>query len=424
MSGDEFYMAQAIALAKKGWYTTHPNPRVGCVLVKDEHIIAQGWHQFAGQGHAEVNALADLKRSNGKASAEGATAYVTLEPCSHFGRTPPCSNALIEAGVKCVVIAMTDPNPLVAGNGIKRLQEHGLDVRVGVLETEAQALNPGFIQRMQTGKPLLRCKMAMSLDGRTAMANGESKWITAADARADVQRLRAESSAILTGIGTILADNPSMNVRSERFTAPDFIWTEGSIWAEGSICADGSILAKGSIESKTKRLRQPDRVILDTHLRIPLDAKLLSLQGQVVICTSEAAKSQVQKIQALEQKGVVIHFLNTEMVAAEERLSATELMKVLAECQYNEVLLEAGATLGGSLLKAAVVDELIIYMAAHLMGSEARGLFNIPELSQMSDRINLKIADIRAVGNDFRITAKVLPSSRTGSGEASEQTGM
>ncbi len=373
MPGDEFYMAQAIKLARKGWFTTHPNPRVGCVLVRDGEIIAQGWHQYAGQGHAEVQALADLQHNN--ATAEGATAYVTLEPCSHFGRTPPCSNALIEAGVKRVVVAMSDPNPLVSGNGIKRLKEHGIEVRVGVLDADARALNPGFIQRMETQKPRIRCKMAMSLDGRTAMSSGESQWITSPDAREDVQTLRAESSAVLTGIGTILADDPSMNVRSPRF-------------------ADNN--------------RQPDRVILDTQLRIPLDAKLLSLDGQTVICTATESKQQSRKIQALEAKGAEIYFLNTQQLGSQTVLSVNELMTVLDQRQYNEVLLEAGATLGGALLNAGVVDELIIYMAPHLMGSDARGLFNIPGLDRMSQRIQLDIRDIRAVGRDFRMTARVL----------------
>ncbi len=391
-AGDEFYMAQAIALAKKGWYTTHPNPRVGCILVRDDQVIAQGWHQFAGQGHAEVNALADLKRKND--TARGASAYVTLEPCSHFGRTPPCTDALIEAGIKRAVVAMSDPNPLVAGKGIKRLQAHGIEVRVGVLEAEAEALNPGFIQRMNTGKPLLRCKMAMSLDARTAMASGESQWITSADARADVQRLRAESSAILTGIGTVLADDPSMNVRDKRFA-----------------------------DTVSKRLRQPDRVVLDSQLRIPLDAKILHLQGQTVICTSESSKHQTRKIQALEQKGVLIYYLDSDNVAGRKVLSATALMSLLAQRQYNEILLEAGATLGGSLLKAGVVDELLVYMAPHLMGSEARGLFNIPGLDKMSERINLKINDIRAVGQDFRISAKVLQTHVMQTTEKAEQAG-
>ncbi|MCK5647757.1 MAG: bifunctional diaminohydroxyphosphoribosylaminopyrimidine deaminase/5-amino-6-(5-phosphoribosylamino)uracil reductase RibD [Gammaproteobacteria bacterium] len=364
-------MAKAISLAKKGWYSTHPNPRVGCVLVRGEQIIARGWHQYAGQGHAEVNALAQLA---GKDSAQGATAYVTLEPCSHFGKTPPCSDALIEAGIKRVVIAMVDPNPLVAGNGVKRLQDNGLEVKTGVLETEARALNPGFIQRMVSNRPAVRCKMAMSLDGRTAMASGESKWITSADAREDVQRLRAESSAILTGIGTVIADDPSMNVRSSEYR-----------------------------DDK----RQPDRIILDSQLRTPVQAKMLSLSGRTLIAASQSCQQSMhKKVHDLEYKGAAIHFLPAEKLSnGATSLSLSALMSLMAQQQYNDVLLEAGATLTGSMLQAGFVDELIIYMAPHLMGSEARGLFNLPGLDTMNKRINLNIQDIRAVGRDFRITA-------------------
>ncbi|MCN4145016.1 MAG: bifunctional diaminohydroxyphosphoribosylaminopyrimidine deaminase/5-amino-6-(5-phosphoribosylamino)uracil reductase RibD [Thiohalomonas sp.] len=385
MFTDEYYMAQAITLAKKGWYTTHPNPRVGCILVRNEQIIAQGWHQYAGQGHAEVNALAELSSGDNAQSAEvkGATAYVTLEPCSHFGKTPPCTNALIDAGVKRVVVAMTDPNPLVAGNGIRRVQENGIEVTTGVLETEARALNPGFIQRMETQRPRIRCKMAMSLDGRTAMANGESKWITAADAREDVQRLRAESSAILTGIGTVIADDPSMNVRSEK-------------------------LLEGNE-------RQPERVILDTRLNMSAQAKMLSLPGQTIILAGQEYAVQ-EKIDALEKQGAQVYLLATQEPSAKQEpsvssakhsLSLDAVMSVLTQRQYNDVLLEAGATLTGAMLQAAFADELIIYMAPHLMGSDARGLFNLPGLDSMDERINLSIQDIRAVGRDYRITATI-----------------
>jgi len=371
---DEYYMAKAIALAKKGWYSTHPNPRVGCVVVRDDKIIARGWHQYAGQGHAEVNALAALKKSS--SNAQGATAYVTLEPCSHFGKTPPCSNALIEAGIKRVVIAMVDPNPLVSGDGVRRLQENGLEVVTGVLDAEARELNPGFIQRMVKKRPRIRCKMAMSLDGRTAMASGESKWITCADAREDVQRLRAESSAILTGIGTVLADDPSMNVRSRRFA---------------------------------NTMRQPERFVLDTQLRMPVQAKMLSLPGKTLIATAQTHAEQ-KKVNELQSKGASIHFLPIQALAESgtqvmTALSLPAMLSLMAQQQYNDVLLEAGATLTGAMLQAGLVDELIIYMAAHLMGSDARGLFNLPGLDTMDKRINLDIQDIRAVGADFRITA-------------------
>ena len=369
---DEYYMAKAIELAKKGWYSTQPNPRVGCILVRDDHIIAQGWHQYAGQGHAEVNALAQLANNSNdiQGIAKGATAYVTLEPCSHFGKTPPCSEALITAGVQRVVVAMADPNPLVAGRGLKHLEEQGIAVRCGVLENESRALNLGFIQRMLVQRPNIRCKMAMSLDGRTAMANGESQWITGADAREDVQRLRAESSAILTGIGTVLVDNPAMNVRSQNYD------TMG---------------------------RQPDRVVLDSHLQIANGAKMFALSGNTIVLTHEQT-SQQEKITALSNQGVVVDFLPL----AGESLSLVALMPWLAKQQYNDVLLEAGATLTGAMLQAGLVDELIIYMAPQLMGSDARGLFNLSGLESMQDNIHLSIEDIRAVGKDYRIIAKPL----------------
>jgi len=368
MYADEYYMARAIQLAKQGWYSTHPNPRVGCVIVKNDYIIAEGWHQTAGQGHAEVNALAALKTGE---SARGATAYVTLEPCSHVGKTPPCCDALIEAGVKRVVVAMVDPNPLVAGKGIALLQKNSIEVKTGVLATQAKLLNPGFIQRMTSKRPRIYCKMGMSLDGRTAMANGESQWITSPQAREDVQRMRAESSAILTGIGTVIADDPSMNVRSEKYIGFD---------------------------------RHPERVVLDSCLRTPLDAKMLSLPGQTIILTDQAVRSSMLKKEtALLHQGALIYYLDADWKTAQ--LSLTDVMSTLIQRQYNEVLLEAGATLSGAMIQAGLVDELIIYMAPSLMGSDARGLFHLPGLSHISDQIQLEIQDIRAVGKDYRITA-------------------
>lgn len=365
MNPDIAYMQEAIQLAKKGWYTTHPNPRVGCVLVKEQRVIARGWHQYAGQGHAEVNALREAG-----ANARGATAYVTLEPCSHFGKTPPCSDALIAAGIKTVVVAMQDPNPLVAGRGIERLEKAGIPTRVGVLEAEAQALNRGFIQRMQSQRPFIRCKMGVSLDGRTALASGASQWITGADARRDVQRLRAESSAILTGIGTVLADDPSLNVRDARFPF--------------------------------KKV-QPARVVLDSQLRISAQAKMLSLAGKNYLLTLPSSLQNPHNEtlrEQLAQKGVEIIAVNS----TSNSLDLHEVVAQLGQWQFNEVLLETGPTLSGAMLKAGFIDELVIYMAPKLMGHEGRGLFNLPGMENMADCIDLKIQDIRSVGADIRIT--------------------
>lgn len=361
---DYRYMAHAIHLAERGLYTTDPNPRVGSVVVKDDVILGEGWHVRAGGPHAEVHAL----QQAGEA-ARGATLYVTLEPCSHHGRTPPCSEALIEAGIARVVVAMVDPNPMVSGNGLQQLQESGIEVEVGVLESQARALNPGFVKRMKEGRPLVRCKLAMSLDGRTAMASGESQWITGAAARRDVHFLRARSSAIITGIGTVLADDPSLNIRLDD-AEPEGGWL------------------------------QPLRVILDPHLSTPADARMLGMPGRNLIVTAED-DPEVRKQLQNDNTGVVV--LNDRI----DHIDLHGLMKMLGEMEINEVLLETGATLSGAMLQAGLIDELIIYMAPHLMGSQARGLFNLPGLEQMSQRVPLEICDIRAVGKDFRITAKV-----------------
>jgi diaminohydroxyphosphoribosylaminopyrimidine deaminase/5-amino-6-(5-phosphoribosylamino)uracil reductase len=359
------YMAYAIQLAHQGIYTTHPNPRVGCVIVKNNTIISKGYHQRTGQSHAEIVAL-----NNAPVDVKGATAYVTLEPCSHTGRTPPCAKSLITAGISKVVIAMQDPNPLVAGNGIKKLRNAGIEVIVGILEQQAQALNQGFIKRMQQGLPWVRIKMAMSLDGRTAMASGESQWITAPDARQDVQRYRASADAILTGKGTLLADDPSLNV---RLTA-DELGIEGEV-------------------------RQPVRVVLDEGLHISEQAKLLSLAGETWVYTRLAASP---KQQALEQKGAKVI-----QVAAnkDNNLQLEAVLKDLAQREINEVHVEAGQILTGALLAQGLVDELVIYMAPVLMGSDAKGLFCLPALQAMQDKIHLQIKDIRAIGQDWRIIA-------------------
>lgn len=357
---DHRYMARALQLAERGLYTTDPNPRVGCVLVRDNAIVGEGWHERAGEAHAEVHAL-----QVAGAAARGGTAYVTLEPCCHQGRTPPCSNALIKAGVSRVVVAMHDPHAQVDGGGISQLQTAGITVDSGLMEAQARQLNPGFIRRMQRGRPYVRLKLAMSLDGRTAMASGESQWITGAAARQDVQHWRARSSAILTGVGTVLADDPSMTVRLEQ--------TE----------------------------RQPLRVIVDTNLSTPPDAKILQQPGQTVIMTcseDEAARTELQNA------GAVVTAVPPD---AHNNVDLAAVLDQLGELEINELHVETGATLAGALMQAGLVDELIIYMAPTLLGDAARGLFHLPGIETMDDRLPLLIKDIRAVGEDWRITAEL-----------------
>ena len=359
-SGDDArHMARALVLAARGLYTTDPNPRVGCVLVKDGQVVGEGWHERAGEPHAEVHAL----RAAG-AAARGATAYVTLEPCCHHGRTPPCSRALIEAGVARVVAAMPDPNPRVARQGVAELERAGIRVEIGLLAAEAERLNPGFISRMTRGRPYVRVKLAASLDGRTALASGESKWITGEAARADVQRLRARSSAILTGVGTVLADDPSLTVRDIEIN------------------------------------RQPLRVVVDGNLSMRADARLLRLPGKTLVVT---AADDADYAEPLLEAGAEVMVL----AAGAGRVDLPLLMQDLAVREVNELLVEAGATVCGALLEAGVVDELVLYLAPHLLGSSARGLFNIPALESMADRVALDIVDVRAVGKDWRITAKI-----------------
>jgi len=358
-AADHQFMSRALQLAKKGIYHTAPNPNVGCVLVKDNVIVGEGWHEKAGEAHAEVNAL---KQAGSK--AEGATAYVTLEPCCHHGKTPPCSDALIKAKVKRVVAAMIDPHVKVAGKGLKQLEAAGIVVEQGLLEEQAKALNLGFIKRMQKRLPYVRCKLAMSLDGRTAMASGESKWITSAAAREDVQRLRAKSSAILTGVGTVLADNPSMTVRLQDVDT------------------------------------QPIRVVVDTNLSMPTDAKMLKQAGRTVLMTCSADEAITQ---ALTEAGADIHI----MPYCNTSVDLTSVLQQLSDMEINDVLLETGATLSGAMLQAGLIDEIIIYMAPVLMGNDARGLFALPGLESMQDKIELEITEQRVIGKDIRITAKV-----------------
>lgn len=354
---DYRYMAKALQLAKGGLYSTDPNPRVGCVLTRHGEVVGSGYHVRAGEPHAEVYALQQAGEQ-----ARGATAYVTLEPCSHQGRTPPCADALITAGVSKVVVAMQDPNPQVAGNGLRRLSEAGVAVSVGLLAAQAQALNPGFVRRMETGRPWVRVKLAMSLDGRTAMHSGQSQWITGEPARRDVQRLRARSSAILTGIATVLADDPALTVRQ----------------------LDRS-------PGEVTPLRQPLRVILDSQGRLPEQANVLQQPGRTLWVTRQPRLIRGADLlqAALNEQG---------------RVDLDWLLRHLAtQEQCNEVLVEAGAELAGALLAADLVDELVVYMAPTLLGSSARPLLHLP-LDEMSQQRRLQLTDLRQLGDDLRLT--------------------
>ncbi len=362
-------MARAIRLAWRGLYTTDPNPRVGCVLVRGGEIVGEGWHERAGDAHAEINAL----RQAGT-RAQGATCYVTLEPCCHWGRTPPCTEALIKAGVTRVVAAMQDPHPNVAGGGLTQLREAGIQVQNGLLEEEAQALNPGFIQRLVRGRPWVRCKLAMSLDGATALASGESQWITSPPARRDVQRWRARSSAILTGIGTVVRDDPSLNIRY------------------------GELLDEVPLDFN----RQPLRIILDRRLAIPVQARLLSLPGPALILCADASQP---KAKALRRAGAEV----STLPVTDRGLDLSALMADLAAREVNELQVECGARLAGSLLQDGLIDELVLYIAPKLMGEETFGLLHLPGIRTMKDCIQVEIKEIRAVGQDWRLIATIAP---------------
>lgn len=354
-------MARAIALARRGWYGTPPNPRVGCVLVREGHVIGEGWHAQAGGPHAEVNALRDAWANS--ASALGATAYVTLAPCCHHGRTPPCTQALIDAGVSRVVIGMGDPNPEAGTHSEHQLGAAGVAVTTGVLETDCRDLNPGFVLRMTQGRPRVRVKLAMSLDGRTAGADDQSQWITGGAARDDVHRLRAESGAVVTGSGTALADDPSMTVRLE------------GEW------------------------RQPLRVVLDSQLRIPASARLFSQAGRSLVLTAAEPGSAFEM---LTTAGAEVR----QVARGDHGLDLHAVRQQLADEQVNDVLIEAGPTLAGAWLDAGLVDELIIYMAPTLIGDGGRGLMTLPGVTTFAERQSLAITDMRAVGDDWRVTAR------------------
>jgi len=362
-AADHKFMARALQLAARGMNTATPNPRVGCVIVRDDNMVGEGWHQIAGKPHAEVHAL-----HAAGALARGATAYVSLEPCSHHGRTPPCAEALIEAGVARVIVAMQDPNPQVAGSGLQRLRAAGIEVLAGLLENEARELNIGFVARMTRGRPWLRMKLAASLDGKTALNNGRSQWITGEAARRDGHHWRARACAILTGIGTVLDDDPRLTVRDIETT------------------------------------RQPLRVLVDSRLQIPLTVRLLHGLGQGHAVLVAAAVEDAAKIDALRALGVEVLLLPN----AAGKVDLAQLMQALGARGINEVHVEAGTKLNGSLLREGLVDELLIYLAPLLLGDAARGMFGLPELTEMDQGKKLVWQETRRVGDDLRITARLI----------------
>jgi len=372
---DHQHMAEAIRLAWRGLYTTHPNPRVGCVLVKDGVVVGRGWHQLAGQGHAEVNAL----RQAGEL-AEGATAYVSLEPCSHHGKTPPCAETLISARVSRVVSAMEDPNPKVSGRGHQLLQEAGIETAWGLMQAQAEQVNPGFNKRMRSGLPWVVVKSAMSADGRTAMASGESQWISGPAARADVQRLRARSGAIITGVDTILADDASLTVRPPAWPEPVTGDTEWSPWHWP---VDYTPI-------------QPLRVILDSTLRTPPTAAILKQPGTTLIV---CARLDQQKVAALAAAGAEV----LQLAGADGRVDLVGLLQALARREINEVLVEAGAEVAGSFSRHNLVDRWVCYLAPKLLGSSARPVLGL-ELDSMSQAHELELLDLRQIGQDIRMT--------------------
>lgn len=362
---DAAHMAEALALAERGRYTAAPNPRVGCVIVRDGRIVGRGWHMRAGEPHAEIYALQEAGTA-----ARGATAFVTLEPCSHFGRTAPCTAGLIEAGVARVVSAMEDPNPLVSGRGFAQLRAAGVAVTNGVGEAQARALNAGFVRRMTLGRPAVMVKLAASLDGRTALASGESKWLTSPAAREDVHRLRAGAGAIVTGSGTVLADDPALTVRlpAARLQDP---------------------------AGRQLDWRQPLRVVLDARARCAPAARVFTGPGPAWWVTGAAATPA-------GPPGV----RQLTLPAPTGGIELAALLQALGEAEINDVLVEAGPVLAGALLQAGLVDTLVLYLAPHLIGDTGRGLFTLPGIERMDQRVPLQIEQIRAVGPDWRIVAR------------------
>ena len=350
-------MARALQLARMGLETTHPNPRVGCVITQDNRVVGEGWHEKTGEAHAEIKALADAG-----VEAKGGTAYVTLEPCSHTGLTPPCVEALISAQVSRVVFAIGDPNPDVNGNGFQRLQEAGIEVHSGLMATQAEDLNCGFLKRMRDGRPWVRIKLAQSMDGHIALENGSSQWISGPESRADVQHWRARSDAILTGIGTVLADDPSLNVR------------------------------------KSGVARQPARIIVDSHWRTPASARLFKLSGNVLI----AGLDEKPVADALKKSAADC----VSFPSSRGQVDLQAVLQELARRNFNEIQVEAGARLCGTLLEQGLVDELLIYQSPIILGGAAMSPFALPRLDNMDDRVHLEWVDLRQIGNDLRLRLK------------------
>ena len=370
---DHEYMAHAIQIAKQGFYTTSPNPNVGCVVVKDDKIIAEGWHKKAGTGHAEVNAFAQLSEQQ----AKGATAYVTLEPCSHFGRTPPCAALLIKSKVARVVIGMTDPNPSVAGNGIRMLEEAGIKVEQGLLEQDARALNPGFLSRMERKRPYVQLKLASSLDGKTALHNGESKWITGPSARADVQKYRALSCAIISTAKTVLRDDAALNVRNEDLTF-DY-----------------------PIDDINQEIRQPKRIILDSQNSITAEhvktLRLFASSSEVILIRKQSADDPISNdLQGIEN-------IKQAQIKYDDGFDLNELLAFAAQQEINTLWVEAGATLASSFIEQSLYDELICYLAPKIMGKNAQEMLPIGPLEHMSQVTELNLHKVTQLGNDLKL---------------------
>ncbi len=373
---DKQMMQRALFLAKKGQYSTKPNPAVGCVIVKNKKVVAEGWHSVAGKEHAEIEALNFAAEKN--IDVTGATAYLTLEPCSHKGQTGPCSDALVFAGIAKVVIAMQDPNPLVCGAGIRKLQEANVKVENGCLQEEARLLNLGFIQVMEKKLPFVRLKIASSFDGRTAMSSGESKWITGEDSRKSVHFMRARHGAVITGIGTVLADDPSLTVRLNEEELQSINLTQENC--------------------------HPLRIVLDPHLSMPLDAKMLDMPGRTIVMTSkitvESESAQLEKFQAKNIEVVAV-------AAVEDELNIESVLHYLViEEQINDVMIESGSIVAGSFLKSGFVNEIHVFMAPILMGEKAKPMFTLPQIERMADKLEFSFDSCELIGEDVHFVLK------------------